>query len=515
MDHIDTVDNDKDNERSKTPKHPLLTKRSLSWSGKLSMMEEKLEKLAIDAGQAGFMRLSPKKSESLPENSQRLGVSGPRGSQTQPEMEPPMTPKKEEAGFPWLSPKKTKASSSSDNVDILGTEHQIEMVPPMTPKKREQAGFPWLSLKSNQALSSSQNIHVSVLSREQAQLEMEPPSTPKKDRVSFRTPFSRRDTNTDKVNNKENEGKDKENINRKGKGKAVVERGDDWTGTGKENVIMRFNSSPLNDLVPERFPRDIGESSRHRQTEYGKKPESIADRFRSRMGKNSVSNAGQRATRFVPGTTILEDEAWIRANEAITTITLEPSRPLELSPFALRLEDELRRERQEAKRQEDMRRKALLRVNGRSNARRGKVGQAAVVAPDRATSLFGMPEPVTPPDPAYIDKVYDRIQMHSMTSAMRRELGREDRREGEPQEELDCSLMTEEQVFDAKVGGIKNWAQFPPVQVASEFIPESKKHWDWSALDSHGRDPFASVAGVQEHLQEVGADLDLEDLATF
>jgi len=590
IDHIDTVDND--NERPDSN----LVKCSSPSSGRLSSMEEKLDKLSIKAGQAGFMRPPPEKRQSSANTDQALALSGPSGLQTMPEVEPatapkkeqfgfpwdskeitpsrsssvvlgipnfeyqagiesPVIPKKEQSDFPWFSKRKTPSPAGSEHVGLPGLEHQAGVGPPVTPKKEqsgflwlskktpspaapnnvgipdsehragtelpttpkqeragskktpasprssgsledprlehpiemEQLGFPWLTPRKNRGLNRSRSLDIPVR-------EMEPPVTPRKDRASLRKPFTLRHPNAqeDEDRSEDNEG-DKECVDRKGEANANEERSD--KGKGKENLRMRSCDSRFNAPLPERFPRDIGRR-------YQKKSESIADRFRSRMEKIN----GQRGFRFVPGTTIPENEAWIRANEAVPITTPEPSRPLELSPFAKMLEEEVRREKLEEKRL-----KALSGANARSNARRGNIGQNAS---DRATSLlFGPAEPVTPPDPAYVDEVYNCMQLHNLTPAMRRELEKERAKGNGP--EMECSLMDEEQIYNARIGGIKNWSQFPPVQVASEFIPESKQHWNWSALDSHGRDPFVSLAGVHRHLDDLEGTVSVEEAATF
>ena len=50
--------------------------------------------------------------------------------------------------------------------------------------------------------------------------------------------------------------------------------------------------------------------------------------------------------------------------------------------------------------------------------------------------------------------------------------------------------MTAEEVYSARLGGIKNWMHCPPTQIPEEFLPSSMKRWDWRPLEVSGRDTF-------------------------
>ena len=115
------------------------------------------------------------------------------------------------------------------------------------------------------------------------------------------------------------------------------------------------------------------------------------------------------------------------------------------------------------------------------------------------------PSPVSPPDPEYIRQVeatlkasfttdhpqaleeeeYQRQQLQSIPSSPPPE--------PELAYELDISQMTDEQVYKKKVGPVSNWFRYPPLQVAEEFLPKSKAHWDWPALEVRGWDRLSDL----------------------
>lgn len=111
------------------------------------------------------------------------------------------------------------------------------------------------------------------------------------------------------------------------------------------------------------------------------------------------------------------------------------------------------------------------------------------------------PSPVSPPDPEYIRQVEAALEA-SFTTDHSRALGGEGRQQSippwslpelEPAYELDVSQMTGEQVYEKLVGPVGNWFHYPPMQVAEEFVPKSKAHWDWRALEIRGRDQFSGL----------------------
>jgi hypothetical protein len=104
------------------------------------------------------------------------------------------------------------------------------------------------------------------------------------------------------------------------------------------------------------------------------------------------------------------------------------------------------------------------------------------------------PSPVSPPDPEYIERIESEMeQIFANTHLF----------EDEPEEkELDISEMTEEQAYANYVGKVSQWLQFPPKQVSSEYMPKSKAHWDWRALELRGRDPFTVFSGPGLNLDD-------------
>lgn len=100
-----------------------------------------------------------------------------------------------------------------------------------------------------------------------------------------------------------------------------------------------------------------------------------------------------------------------------------------------------------------------------------------------------LPSPVSPPDPDYIAHV--ERSMAQKTNIYFPPAERE------VVEEVDISLLNEEQVYAYRVGKISNWVHFPPRQVSAEFLPKSKAHWDWRPLELRGRDQFTVFSSLE------------------
>ncbi|KAF8537109.1 hypothetical protein BDD12DRAFT_848336 [Trichophaea hybrida] len=95
--------------------------------------------------------------------------------------------------------------------------------------------------------------------------------------------------------------------------------------------------------------------------------------------------------------------------------------------------------------------------------------------------------PVSPPDPEYVERIESEMSK-AMSDLL---LSNEDKPE---EKELDISEMTEEQAYAKSVGMVSQWLQFPPKQVSSEYLPKSKAHWDWRALELRSSSPFAGFS---------------------
>ena len=130
----------------------------------------------------------------------------------------------------------------------------------------------------------------------------------------------------------------------------------------------------------------------------------------------------------------------------------------------------------------------------------------AVVVPLRDFPRVNQPypSPVSPPDPEYIRQVEATLEASFTTDHPQALGGVEDRQQSippsplpelEPAYELDVSQMTDEQVYEKLVGPVGNWFHYPPMQVAEEFVPKSKAHWDWRALEIRGRDQLSGLGG--------------------
>ena len=137
--------------------------------------------------------------------------------------------------------------------------------------------------------------------------------------------------------------------------------------------------------------------------------------------------------------------------------------------------------------------------------------QAALPQPQAPSNFSGgglpYPSPVSPPDPEYIRQVEATLEASFATDYPQAVEGEEDRQQQQQQQqqqqfvpaspayELDVSQMTDEQVYEELVGPVGDWFRYPPMQVAEEFVPKSKAHWDWRALDICGRDQFSGLGG--------------------
>jgi hypothetical protein len=126
--------------------------------------------------------------------------------------------------------------------------------------------------------------------------------------------------------------------------------------------------------------------------------------------------------------------------------------------------------------------------------------------------LMGFPSPVSPPDPDVVARMEQEMEadmtnmQYGFQSGGSTNLADEQRNLARPIYGIDfdssspsgaegiedtaCQEMTEEQIFFSRVGKISNWCRYPPVQVAEEFIPKSKMHWNWNILELRGRDPM-------------------------
>jgi hypothetical protein len=120
--------------------------------------------------------------------------------------------------------------------------------------------------------------------------------------------------------------------------------------------------------------------------------------------------------------------------------------------------------------------------------------------------LDGLPSPVSPPDPAYIAQIEremeERMAMGYFNepaiphrhfeeqSLLSRQLcGVQPDPKIQPAQEMTetpTQDMTEEEKFFARVGPVRNWTQYPPVQVAEGYIPESKRDWHWNGGERRG-----------------------------
>ena len=129
--------------------------------------------------------------------------------------------------------------------------------------------------------------------------------------------------------------------------------------------------------------------------------------------------------------------------------------------------------------------------------------QAALPQPQALSNFSGgglpYPSPVSPPDPEYIRQVEATLEASFATDHPQAVEGEEDQQQQfvppSPAYELDVSQMTDEQVYEKLVGPVGDWFHYPPRQVAEEFVPESKAHWDWPALEIRGRDQFSGLGG--------------------
>jgi hypothetical protein len=93
-------------------------------------------------------------------------------------------------------------------------------------------------------------------------------------------------------------------------------------------------------------------------------------------------------------------------------------------------------------------------------------------------------EPLSPPDPEEVAQIESRM-------ARLAQLPEIFAPDTEDEERMDCSDMTDEEVYSARLGSIKHWMHYPPKQVAEEFLPSGMKHWDWRPLEVSGRDTFS------------------------
>jgi hypothetical protein len=121
-------------------------------------------------------------------------------------------------------------------------------------------------------------------------------------------------------------------------------------------------------------------------------------------------------------------------------------------------------------------------------------------------AMDGLPSPVSPPDPAYIAQI-EREMEEIMAmgyfnepaiphrhceeqSLLSRQLsGVQPDPTIQPAHEMtetSTQDMTEEEKFLARVGAVRDWTRYPPIQVADGYIPESKRDWNWNGGERRG-----------------------------